>query len=198
MKFQQGMGIIEVLVALLLLAVAILGFSAMQLQSVRSTTEAVDRTQALQLMRGLAEKIRANPAAIDTYAEQMNKVADKSITQPTKSCGSANLCNTTELAASDVYSLKQQMDNMGITMDMQPCPSTGGVDAKGKQKSENVMYSYCLITAWGRTNPSIGPDDNPDDGTMDCLTPRNASNASAIQTGGMYHPKATCMFMEVN
>lgn len=198
MKSQQGMGMVEVLVALLLLAVAVLSFSAMQLQSVRSTTEAVDRTQALQLMRGLAEKIRANPEAMDIYAEQMHKVANKSTTVPMKLCGSTDMCNMVELARADVYSLKQQMDSIGITMDMQPCPSTGGFNTTGLQNTDNVMFSYCLITAWGRTKPSIGADDNPDDGSMDCLTPRNASDANAIQTGGLYHPKATCMFMEVN
>lgn len=46
MKSQQGIGLIEVLVALLLLAVAVLGFSAMQITAIKATDETILRSQA--------------------------------------------------------------------------------------------------------------------------------------------------------
>ena len=48
---QYGVGLVEVLVALLLLAVAVLGFSAMQMTAVKATDESLMRTRALTIMR---------------------------------------------------------------------------------------------------------------------------------------------------
>lgn len=201
--YQYGVGLIEVLVSLLILAVAILGFSAMQMQSIKSTSESVDRSQTLLMMRSLAEKIRANPSAIATYQDALNKVYADTFTQPSNLCIGSTTCTATEIANAEVWKLKTQLTSTGLQMDLQPCPSTGG---GGTTASTNVMYSYCLITAWGNTTPTIGTDDNPikdpniasDKGTMDCLTPRDASDTTNIKTGGKYHPKATCMFLEIN
>ena len=200
---QYGVGLIEVLVSLLILAVAILGFSAMQMQSIKSTSESVDRSQTLLMMRSLAEKIRANPSAIATYQDALNKVYADTFTEPSNLCIGSTTCTATEIANAEVWKLKTQLTSTGLQMDLQPCPSTGG---GGTTASTNVMYSYCLITAWGNTTPTIGTDDNPikdpkianDKGTMDCLTSRDASNTTNIKTGGKYHPKATCMFLEIN
>ena len=201
--YQYGVGLIEVLVSLLILAVAILGFSAMQMQSIKSTSESVDRSQTLLMMRSLAEKIRANPSAIATYQDALNKVYADTFTEPSNLCIGSTTCTATETANAEVWKLKTQLTSTGLQMDLQPCPSTGG---GGTTASTNVMYSYCLITAWGNTTPTIGTDDNPikdpniasDKGTMDCLTPRDASDTTNIKTGGKYHPKATCMFLEIN
>ncbi|VXB02185.1 Type IV pilus modification protein PilV [Enhydrobacter sp. 8BJ] len=201
--YQYGVGLIEVLVSLLILAVAILGFSAMQMQSIKSTSESVDRSQTLLMMRSLAEKIRANPSAIATYQDALNEVYADTFTEPSNLCIGSTTCTATEIANAEVWKLKTQLTSTGLQMDLQPCPSTGG---GGTTASTNVMYSYCLITAWGNTTPTIGTDDNPikdpniasDKGTMDCLTPRDASDTTNIKTGGKYHPKATCMFLEIN
>lgn len=201
--YQYGVGLIEVLVSLLILAVAILGFSAMQMQSIKSTSESVDRSQTLLMMRSLAEKIRANPSAIATYQDALNKVYADTFTQPSNLCVGSTTCTATDIANAEVWKLKTQLTSTGLQMDLQPCPSTGG---GGTTASTNVMYSYCLITAWGNTTPTIGTDNNPvkdpnianDKGTMDCLTPRDSSDTTNIKTGGKYHPKATCMFLEIN
>ncbi len=201
--YQYGVGLIEVLMSLLILAVAILGFSAMQMQSIKSTSESVDRSQTLLMMRSLAEKIRANPSAIATYQDALNEVYADTFTEPSNLCIGSTTCTATEIANAEVWKLKTQLTSTGLQMDLQPCPSTGG---GGTTASTNVMYSYCLITAWGNTTPTIGTDDNPikdpniasDKGTMDCLTPRDASDTTNIKTGGKYHPKATCMFLEIN
>ena len=59
-KQQKGVGMIEVLVALTLLAIGVLGFTALQIRAVDATVEANNRIQAMNLARDLAERIRAN------------------------------------------------------------------------------------------------------------------------------------------
>lgn len=61
---QRGVGLIEVLVAVLLLSVAVLGFSALQMRAISATDESLVRTKSLTLVRNLAEVMRAYP---DSY-----------------------------------------------------------------------------------------------------------------------------------
>ena len=46
---QQGVGLIEVMVALLLLAVAVLGFSALQMNALNATDESLVRSRAMSV-----------------------------------------------------------------------------------------------------------------------------------------------------
>jgi len=69
---QKGVGLIEVLVAVLLLSVAVLGFSALQMRAISATDESLIRTQALSIIRGLAENMRANSQQIATYQVTIN------------------------------------------------------------------------------------------------------------------------------
>ncbi|WP_252716491.1 type IV pilus modification protein PilV [Acinetobacter haemolyticus] len=61
---QKGVGLVEVLVALFLLAVAVLGFAALQLRAVDASLEASKQVLALTIARDLAERMRANPQAV--------------------------------------------------------------------------------------------------------------------------------------
>ncbi|WP_339663849.1 type IV pilus modification protein PilV [uncultured Psychrobacter sp.] len=60
---QRGVGLIEVLVAVLLLSVAVLGFSALQMRAISATDESLVRTKSLTIVRNLAEVMRAYPEA---------------------------------------------------------------------------------------------------------------------------------------
>lgn len=187
---QQGFGLTEVMVSLLILAIAVLGFAAMQGQAIKATDESLERTQSLVMMRNMGEKIRLNPTAITTYQRAINSPAS---TAPGISCGlygtDKTACTPAQLAAAEAYLYTQDMSNYGFTVNLHPCPSTGG------QTATNIMYSWCLISAWGNTRPTIGTDDNPED-KMDCLTSQSEENSKIIK-GGKYHSGATCMFMEI-
>lgn len=190
---QRGVGLIEVMVALLLLSVAVLGYSALQGKAIKVTNESLERSQSLVMMRNIAEKIHANPAAITDYATGLNESYSSSSAPSTK-CGLdgvtvAQLCNPTELAEAESYSLKAELQNYDFQIQMHPCPNTGGT---GANAAANIMYSYCLISAWGDTTPTIGTNEK-----NDCLTSRVIDGDAVKEAGGSYHPKATCMMMEI-
>ena len=63
---QHGVGLVEVLVAVLLLSVAVLGFSALQVRAVSATDESLVRTKSLTIVRNLAEVMRTYPNAYVT------------------------------------------------------------------------------------------------------------------------------------
>lgn len=196
---QKGIGIVEIMVALILLAIAVLGFSAMQTTAVKATSESVDRTQALTIMRSISEKIRTNSSAVDEYQKQFNSLSnniDKGTTfnAPTKRCDNITdnkPCTPTELAASDTYDTYLRIKDLGFNMNIVACPATGGT---GTTASTSVMYSYCIIAAWDKTKPTKGSDKD-----KDCISDTVVDkDGKTTSLGGVYYPKATCMFMEVN
>ena len=66
-KTQKGVGLVEVLVALVLLSIAVLGFVALQIRAVAATNEATMNVQATNIARDLAERMRINRAGLRGY-----------------------------------------------------------------------------------------------------------------------------------
>ncbi|WP_350655537.1 type IV pilus modification protein PilV [Psychrobacter sp. S1-30-MNA-CIBAN-0213] len=189
---QKGVGLIEVMVALLLLTVAVLGYSALQGQAIKITNESLERSQSLVMMRTIAEKIHANPSAITTYADELTDTG--AVTIPSDLCGLdgqavTTLCDPEELAEAESYKVKAELQNYDFQIQMHPCPNTGGT---GSNVQNNIMYSYCLISAWGDTTPTIGTDSE-----QDCLTERVVDEGKVEEAGGSYYSKSTCMMMEI-
>ncbi|NRF48503.1 type IV pilus modification protein PilV [Pseudomonas stutzeri] len=73
---QQGASLIEVMIALLIFTVGLLGLAAMQLNALQSTSDSGQRSQAAWLMNDLAERMRANPGgSLDNYRAAPNCAA---------------------------------------------------------------------------------------------------------------------------
>ncbi len=58
MKSQRGVGLMEVLVSLVILAIAVLGFAALQFRALDAIQEANDRTAAMTLARSCGKNSR--------------------------------------------------------------------------------------------------------------------------------------------
>lgn len=125
---QRGVGLIEVMVALLLLTVAVLGYTALQGKAIQATNESFERSQSLVMMRNIAEKIHANPSAIEIYEENLNK-SYASSSAPSEKCGlegvAADFCSPEQLAVAESYNLKTKLQNYDFQIQMHPCPNTG-------------------------------------------------------------------------
>lgn len=64
---QRGFSIIEVLIALLVLAIGLLGLAALQAQGLRFNHDAYVRTQATNLAYDIVDRMRANRANVAGY-----------------------------------------------------------------------------------------------------------------------------------
>lgn len=60
---QHGVSLLEVLIAVLVLGIGLLGVAALQANSVRNTQGAYERTIAVVMVDSIIESIRANPNA---------------------------------------------------------------------------------------------------------------------------------------
>lgn len=168
-KYQQGVGLLEVLVALMLLAIAVLGFVALQLRAVEATAEGANRIQAINIARDLAEKMRINSTAIASYATALGSVTNQAAT-PTN-CYTA-FCTPAAKAGFDVNEAYLQANSLGMSLNMLNCPGT----ANGRR---------CIYVAWGKTDPV---DTTATTGHIACTT----SSSSSFS----YNDSSTCVVME--
>ncbi|MBS3804596.1 MAG: type IV pilus modification protein PilV [Oleiphilaceae bacterium] len=65
---QKGFGMIEVLIAVLVLAIGLLGMAALQTNGIKMTTGALSRTQAVLLTEDIIERARANRQNLSSYS----------------------------------------------------------------------------------------------------------------------------------
>lgn len=66
--WQSGLSLIEVLVALVLLSIGLLGLAGLQASGMRVGQSSMQRSQAAQLAHDMVERMRANVAHADSYS----------------------------------------------------------------------------------------------------------------------------------
>jgi len=96
-KRQSGFTMVEVLVALVVLAIGLLGIAALYLNSLQSGRTAIYRTQAVNLAADLADRIRMNRTAQAAYATLFG---DAEVAVP--ACDTTGGCIDADLAATDL------------------------------------------------------------------------------------------------
>lgn len=177
--YEQGVSLIEVLVSLILLAIAILGFAALQTQAVSATSESAVRVNALNVIRDLGDSVRYNITQKQLYEDTLNDFTDgfktKTLAQikaaePGEDCGlndSDNQCDRAQQTAIEAYKAAKIAYDNGFDLRMQDCPGTDG-------------RVKCLIAAWDGTNAKIGT------GGDDCM-----------DDDGGYKADSRCMVMEM-
>lgn len=93
---QDGFTLIEVLVALLVLSVGLIGIAGLQLTGVKNTRDAYYRSQAVMLAYDITDRMRANITGVTSGAY------DGITGTLTGDCMSTTSCTAAELAADDV------------------------------------------------------------------------------------------------
>jgi len=128
---QQGVGLVEVLVALVLLAISVLGFAALQLRAVDSSLEANKQVIALTIARDLAEKMRANP--------QATRAGEYKVTVEVPKTAVVNIADKPDkIALQDLQNAALQAKDSGMNLAVDQCPT-------GNNRQ-------CIYVAWDETN----------------------------------------------
>lgn len=140
MHKQQGVGLIEVLVALLVLAIGVMGFIALQYRAVEATAESGSRIQAINVARDLAERMRINRGAEEVYAYHLNTASAQRLFKT--NCFTTN-CTSDDLADFDVAQISNRARTIGMAVNYLPC--SGNTDGR-----------RCIYIAWGDTAPTNG------------------------------------------
>jgi type IV pilus assembly protein PilV len=159
-RSQRGVGLIEVLVALAVLSIGLLGVAQMQVIAKKSSHEAMQRTLAVFLANDVIARMKRNPAALTTiYAgAQLGQGAMGS--KPGKDCINARApCAADDLARYDLWEWEQALDGYAEQFDDGAGPQQAGglVDAVGCISVSNQTSVRVVIVWRGLTSTSTPP-----------------------------------------
>ncbi|MGQ9427295.1 type IV pilus modification protein PilV [Gilvimarinus sp. F26214L] len=119
LRKQSGIGLIEVLIAMIIFALGILGLASMQLSAKRTAYDALQRSIATNLARDVLERIRSNPspAALAVYGAA-DEIGGATLgSEPTPTCSSeATECEPAQLATHDLWEWERALDGASETL----------------------------------------------------------------------------------
>lgn len=101
---QQGFTLLEVMIALVIFAVGMIGLAGIQALSLENTHSSYARNQAILLAYEMADRMKANPTAGTAYEITVSTVPNK----PGTVCDTT-ACNNTEMAAYDKWQWKDAL-----------------------------------------------------------------------------------------
>lgn len=135
------MSLIEVLVALLVLGIGVMGYAALQLRSVKMSEDTYSRSQAMAIGQDAIERIRANldglPAYLDAgWGDEGNPVPAPSCIFTANLPDAAAACTAEQMASQDIYEIRQSARSMlpNGSVAVVPCDQLA-----------------CVIVAWNET-----------------------------------------------
>lgn len=92
---QSGLGLIEILVAVLVLGIGILGVASTQVVSLQMNTQSQSRSQAVLLAEDILDRVRANPDTPANYALAAGSASGGT-------CNTSFVANGGTVAANDI------------------------------------------------------------------------------------------------
>lgn len=155
---HQGFTMIEVLVALVVLSIGILGITALQVNAQKFSLDAYFRTQATVIAHDILERIRANPIAQQARSYHLPSAVKHS------SCYSESGCGVDEMAENDMYewagnpvgtnsnSVARLLPGGSAVICIDSTPNDGEVSAPACDGSGNV---YAAKVWWNQQNEEM-------------------------------------------
>ncbi|MDI1302155.1 MAG: type IV pilus modification protein PilV [bacterium] len=150
-RMQKGVGMMEILAAVLVLAVGVLGFASLQVRAVQASGEAYFRSQSSAIALDLAERVRVN----DTQRSKYLLAA----TWPTAAISAAP---TACITASCTPAAQATFDAQEIIYDVQTLLPQGEVNMEPCKGSA----VNCIYIGWNGTHATAsaaGPNQCVDD-----------------------------------
>ncbi len=145
MIHQRGFTLIEVLIAMIILAIGLLGLASMQAMALRDNQDAYYYQQATLLAYEMQDRIRGNSNVVWT-----------NVTAGTGDlCTAALPCTATQMASNDYGYWKKSVEAVlpapkGVSAKTVDIKLSSAVNVSGCQGTYST--SLCLITSWGRVN----------------------------------------------
>jgi type IV pilus assembly protein PilV len=142
---QRGLSLVESLVALLVLSIGMLGIAGLFVESVRSSRSALLRTQAVNLVGDMADRIRANVTARASYdTSAYGGAPEPQDCAPSPESAGGN-CTLAQLAEDDLARWVDAVRAALPTLDDTPPVTTVRYFAPG---AAGVPERYQITVSW--------------------------------------------------
>ena len=139
---QHGFSLIEVLIALIILSVGMLGIAGLYVQSMQAGRTSMFRHNAVTLVGDIADRIRANPSAGAAYTATAG--ADNNCVDGDKNCTPA------EMAAQDIDLWQEQADaslpngTVTVTLDGDAVPPSYQITVGWDEPGESPTFTIVI------------------------------------------------------
>jgi type IV pilus assembly protein PilV len=140
----RGFTLLEVLIAVLLLSVGLLGIAGLQLLSKQSNFEALQRTTASMLAQDIIERMRGNPTALATYVASGGKLGEGETPLSATNCTTSK-CLPAQLALYDLYEWQEAI--LGAA-EKSGSNDTGGLVSPTACITGPAPGTYNIAVAW--------------------------------------------------
>jgi len=160
-----GFTLIEVLIAVIILSIGLLGVASLQLTSKRGNFEAMQRVSATMYAEDLIERMRTNPGVLGTYVTSTVRTFTTDSAPPSAPDCSTQLCSSVAIANFD---LVQWWDQIAGASE----GGLGGLVSPTACLSRVTQTQYIVAIAWrgmdeiSDTASSAGPAEL--DAARDC------------------------------
>ena len=136
MKYQNGVGLMEVIVAMLLLGIAVLGFALLQYKSLSIGEQSLRKIEAINVARNLSERMYFNREG--AYKNVSSTDTDKCLN---------SYCTADEFAEKDIADVTKIAEEKNMSVAILSCPDT-----------KNLRN--CIYVAWDETKASQSDSDD--------------------------------------
>ena len=141
---QAGFSLVEVLIALVIMSVGMLGIAGLYVESMQAGRTSIFRHNAVTIASDVADRIRANPSAGVAYEGDRGN----------NNCVLGNVdCDPAQMAANDIDLWKTQADGMlpngdvAITYDDTVTPPTYAIVISWVEADEAQSYTILIPAA---------------------------------------------------
>ena len=136
---SQGFSLVEVLIALIIMSVGMLGIAGLYVQSMQAGRTSMLRHHAVTLAGDIADRIRANPLAGDTYTQTSGADND--------CVGKDTDCTIDEMAQHDIFLWRSQ------AQEFLPVMADGSEQVQVTFDESAVPPTYTITIQWDEPTP---------------------------------------------
>ena len=147
---QSGIGLLEVLIAVILLSVGFLAAARMQVQGMRFSQEAYTLSQAKFMILDMTERMRVNREALKGTAYR--SMSTQSGTSNPACIANETPCTPDDIAAADLHAWSLNLHAPDGASDFTPLlPSSTSIPATGSITYDAAEGAYDVGVQWSET-----------------------------------------------
>lgn len=107
---QQGVSLVESMIALLVISIGLLGIAALQVTSISQNSSALHHSQAVMAAYNMSDRIRANDISAAAFASYAGIDTNTGYSQ--NCTGIANVCTSAQMVTADAADWEVMVENL--------------------------------------------------------------------------------------